>query len=134
MPTSTIVAITGTNSRITVNGGSPLNVEKYTISVRVGDINITDFESQSDGTVWEYGVTGIQVADITWEGCYDSGNGPFGYGPGLVQNVNIYVSKTSAISFNFPFMRILSIGVNTDVNGLTKFTVTGKSSGPFTMP
>jgi hypothetical protein len=138
MTTSTLLAITGTNARITVGGGSPLTASKYSVKVKGVKLPTTNFESVTYGTgAYAESVQGIVDADISFEGSYDSNNTPFGgigASPGIVTNIAIYVSKTSNKEFVFPQAIITDCTVNTDVNGLVTYSVTATSVGSFTLP
>jgi hypothetical protein len=138
MATSTLSAITGTYARIVVNGGAPLTASKYSVKIKGAKLPTTNFESVAVGTgAYAESVSGIQEADITWEGSYDANNTPFGgigLAPGLIANVVIYVSKTSGRNFTFNSVIIEDCTVNTDVNNLTTYSVKATSVGSFSLP
>jgi hypothetical protein len=142
MTTSTLYAINGSNGRVSVNG-NVATATKYGVNIRASDLPTTSFNSTNTDqfgfkTCFEESTYGIQGADITWEGSYDTNTTPFG-GLGIfpgqqVDNVYIFVNKYSSKFFSFPLVAILTVNVMSDVNGLVTYSVTAKSSGPFLVP
>ena len=133
MALSPLQAISGQYGRVLVNGVSA-SLAKYTVTPSCGDIHSTNFNSLG----WEEGIFGITVAEIKLEGMYDGALDPFeslGFVPGgYTYNVKIYMDIELPVFFNFPVVRCISMGVDTNVEDAARVVINLRTHGPFFFP
>ncbi len=146
------------NSRITIFGQS-FAAYRWSVNMKSEDIDATNFEGGGFEEWVSYvggaGVgNGLNVnagalpADRTVVGCdvsaeafWDAAKNPIssigvlGILPGTrVSAVTFYVNFAISVYWFFPRVKISTVTVDAEVKGGVKFSFTGKSDGPFTVP
>ena len=135
MSTSPLLPVAGTDGRIEV-GDTKANLNKFVVTQTAADLPTTNFESTQGGICYAEGIMGIQECTVMMEGDYDLGMPPwslFVVGD-FVEDVSLYVSKSSNVSFDFDSLRCLSAPTTNSVDGKVTISVTCKSNGTFDIP
>ncbi len=131
------------NARVRMNN-TTLVANKWTVNVKVDDIDATNFEGLGFGEQ----ITGVVSADVTIEFLYDptfANDNNFTFmqlvpsmsiGTYDFTNVKLFPNAIDNAASSFTFPRLTGLGVNTDVDvhGALRVSITGKSDGVFTYP
>jgi hypothetical protein len=138
MPT-TGTPLAGTGGRASVDGVN-LRADKWQATPAVNDLVTTNFESVGDdGFTYEEGImTGIRSCELSIELFWDADQEPHTDPPNLrpgviISDVLLYVSR-DLTPFTADEVRVTSVPIVTELNGVVRMTVVGRTNGQFTLP
>lgn len=129
-----MAAISGKNGKV-VYGSTTLCVRSWKGSHVAAFLDGT---STCSGGKREF-VPGLEHFEFTIEADWDATTHPFGTTPANLKanqtvNVDLYVdASTSNPTVDMPTAAIEKVDIDSSVEGLVKYTISGKSSGSFTL-
>lgn len=123
----------GYNARVKVNGTfyrcKRWEVDDTAVDLEVGDSEDGVFEVHEPGR----NVARITLENATYDAALNPYAAPFSLSSGNHAHVEIFPADVGASSHDFPDVLITSAKQAGDVAALTPVTITGVTSGPYTM-
>lgn len=125
----------GKNTKVEI-AGTAFGVKSYKFKDHVDGEDVTDTESGGHRQYQE----GLDMVEWSFDAEYDPSTDPMTNAPALTKGVynggiKLYLNRTDAGKFlNMPSVFIDDIDYDAPVDGIVKFTVSGKSNGAYTLP
>lgn len=123
------MAFSGKNARVRIGLATFLCGVKWTVNMRADELDTTCFENVGFGSV----IAGVHEAEVTLEGIWENSihANPPDIMPGNSLIVELFIDwqNLAGVKYFFPDLLVLSVNVDTEVRGLIKYTLSGKTRG-----